>query len=233
VLKDGRTVSVFKLVNKPTDRQYLLTNPDGYSLTYNGLVTAVEKRRSHGWQASGSYTYSRAYGLQPSSGSTASGPQVSTVSPPNPLTYGRDPNDLINASGRLPNDRPHQFRVMGGVDVLRTGFVVAANLQHFTGKPWAATALINPQNAQQRVLLEPRGTRRLSSQTLLDLRVSRTLRLSSLGSIDLLLDVLNVLNDGAEENLASDDLFSAQFGQPTSFIDPRRAMLGVRINFGR
>jgi hypothetical protein len=122
---------------------------------------------------------------------------------------------------------------MGGVDVLRTGFVVAANLQHFTGKPWAATALINPQNAQQRVLLEPRGTRRLSSQTLLDLRVSRALHVSGLGSIDLLLDVLNVLNDAAEENLASDDLFSAQFGQPTSFIDPRRAMLGVRINFGR
>jgi hypothetical protein len=233
MLKDGRTVSVFKLVNKLTDRQYLLTNADGYSLTYNGVVTAVEKRRSHGWQASGSYTYSRAYGLQPSSGSTASGPQVSTVSPPNPLTFGRDPNDLINATGRLPNDRPHQFRVMGGVDVLRTGFVVAANLQHFTGKPWAATSLINPQNAQQRVLVEPRGTRRLSSQTLLDLRVSRTLHVSGLGSIDLLLDVLNALNDAAEENIASDELFSAQFGQPTSFIDPRRAMLGVRMNFGR
>jgi TonB dependent receptor-like, beta-barrel/Carboxypeptidase regulatory-like domain len=233
LLKDGRTVSVFKLVNNLTDRKYLLTNPDGYSLTYNGLVTAVEKRRSHGWQASGSYTYSRAFGLQPSSGATASGEQRSTVSPPNALTFGRDPNDLINASGRLPNDRPHQFRVMGGVDVLRTGFVVAANLQHFTGKPWAATALINPQNAQQRVLLEPRGTRRLSSQTLLDLRVSRALHVSGLGSIDLLLDVLNVLNDTAEENLASDILFNAQFGQPTSFIDPRRAMLGVRMNFGR
>jgi hypothetical protein len=56
---------------------------------------------------------------------------------------------------------------------------------------------------------------------------------SGVGSIDLLLDVLNALNDAAEENIASDDLFSAQFGQPTSFIDPRRAMLGVRMNFSR
>ena len=50
---------VFVLVNATADRRFLLTNPDGYSLTYNGLVMAVEKRRSHGWQAFGSYTFSR------------------------------------------------------------------------------------------------------------------------------------------------------------------------------
>jgi Carboxypeptidase regulatory-like domain/TonB dependent receptor-like, beta-barrel len=233
LLKDGRTVPVFKLVNNPSDRRYLMTNPDRYSLTYNGLVTAVERRRSRGWQASGSYTYSRAYGLQPSSGASAGGAQVSTVSPPQPLTFGRDPNDLINARGRLPNDRPHVFRVVGGVEVPRTGFAIAANLQRFSGKPWAATALINPQNNQQRVLLEPRGSRRLSSQELLDLRVSRTVSFAGLGRVELLLDLLNALNDTAEENIASDNLFSAQFGQATSFMDPRRAMLGARVNLGR
>jgi hypothetical protein len=46
-------------------------------------------------------------------------------------------------------------------------------------------------------------------------------------------DVLNVLNDTAEESLASENLFNANFGQPTSFMDPRRAMLGVRLNLGR
>ena len=65
----------------PAARRFLLTNPDGYSLTYNGLVMAVEKRRSHGWQAFGSYTLSRASGLQASSGTTAAGAQVSTVAP--------------------------------------------------------------------------------------------------------------------------------------------------------
>ena len=103
-------------------RLFRLTNPEGYSLTYNGLVMAVEKRRSHGWQAFGSYTLSRAYGLQPSSGTTAAGAQVSTVGSP-PIMFGRDPNDLTNARGRLPNDRPHMFRVMGSADVPRTGFV--------------------------------------------------------------------------------------------------------------
>jgi hypothetical protein len=232
-LKDGRTISLFKLVNKPGDRLYLETNPDGYSLTYNGLVTVVEKRRANGWQALASYTYSRTYGMLPSSGATASGAQVSTISPPQPLTFGQDPNDLINARGRLPNDRPHIFRIMGAADVPRTGFIVAANFQALSGKPWAATALINPQDNQRRVLLEPRGTRRLSSQTLLDLRVSRTIPAGTLGRVELILDVLNALNDGAEESIVADDLFSPTFGQPGTFIDPRRAMLGVKINLGR
>jgi hypothetical protein len=49
----------------------------------------------------------------------------------------------------------------------------------------------------------------------------------------LLVDVLNALNDTAEESLATDNLFSPTFGQPVAFIDPRRAMLGVRLNLGR
>ena len=64
--------------------------------------------------------------------------------PPQPLTFGRDPNDLTNARGRLPNDRPHMFRVMGSVDVPRTGFVVAANLQHFSDAPLRAVEKTAP-----------------------------------------------------------------------------------------
>jgi hypothetical protein len=50
--------------------------------------------------------------------------------------------------------------------------------------------------------------------------------------LELLFDVLNALNDTAEEALATDNLFSANFGRPTMFVDPRRAMLAVRLTFG-
>jgi hypothetical protein len=239
-LADGRVLPVSVLVNGTAARRILLTNPDGYSLTYNGLVTVVEKRRSNGWQAFGSYTWSRASGLQAYSGTTAAGPQVSTIGAPpggfstGIITFGRDPNDLANARGRLPNDRPHMFRFMSSVDVPRTGFVLAANLQVSSGKPWAATAQVSlPQNTDQRILLEPRGSRRLSSQSLLDLRVSRAIRFTSAGRIELLVDLLNVFNDTAEEGLASDNLFGSNFGQPTAFLDPRRAMVGIRMNLGQ
>jgi Carboxypeptidase regulatory-like domain/TonB dependent receptor-like, beta-barrel len=237
-LADGRTVPVFELANGTAARRYLLSNPDGYSLTYNGLVMAVDKRRSHGWQALGSYTFSRAWGLQASSGQTAAGAQSSTVALPN-TPFGRDPNELTNARGRLPNDRPHILRVMGSVDIPRTGLAVAANLQHFSGKPWAATAQITLPQGDQRVFLESRGARRLSSQTLVDLRLSRPISFSRLGRVELLLDLLNALNDRAEEGLTTDVLVTEtlktnpDFGRPTVFMDPRRAMVGVRLNLGR
>jgi hypothetical protein len=232
-LADGRTVPVFVLVNSTADRRFLLTNPADYSLTYDGLVMAVEKRRSHGWQAFGSYTFSKAYGLQVSSGAAASDPQVSTIAGSPYLTFGQDPNSLTNARGRLPNDRPHMLRVMGSVDVPWIGLVVAGNAQYFSGKPWAATALISPlPQGDQRVLIESRGSRRLSAQTIVDLRVSKAFSIGTT-RIELLADVLNALNDTAEERLASDNAFSSNFGQPNAFIDPRRVMLGVRFNLGR
>lgn len=59
----------------------------------------------------------------------------------------------------------------------------------------------------QRILLQPRGSRRLSPQSLLDLRVSKMLGFGA-GRVELLLDVLNLLNDTAGETLATDNLFS-------------------------
>jgi hypothetical protein len=234
-LPDGRSLPVFVLTSSTSSRRFLLTNPDDYSLTYNGLVMVLERRRANGWQARGSYTFSRAYGLQASSGASAADPQVSTVAPAFPTaTFGRDPNNLTNANGRLPNDRPHMFRLMGTIDVPRTGgLTVSGNLQYFSGKPWASTAQVSLPQGDQRILLEPRGSRRLSSQTLLDLRASYAFHVGQLGRIDVMCDLLNVLNDTAEEALATDNFYSPNFGLPSVFIDPRRAMLGVRLNLGR
>jgi len=229
-LADGRVVPVRVLVNSTADRRFLVTNPDGWSLKYNGLVMAVEKRASHGWQAFGSYTFSRVYGLQASSGTSAAGGQSSTIAPN--VTFGRDPNDLTNARGRLLNDRPHMFRVMGTVNVPQTGLAIAANFQYFSGKPWAATAQIGLPQGSQRIFLEPRAARRLSSQSLLDLRVSRKILSGRFGQVELLADVLNVLNSSAEEGLSTDNLYAANFGRPTIFTDPRRAMFGVRLKLG-
>jgi len=232
----GVTVPVFLLSSPLPSRLYRLTNQDDYAMQYDGLVMVVEKRRANGWQAFGSYTLSRARGLQPSSGTTAAGTQVSTVAPPpapGGITFGRDPNDLTNAEGRLPNDRPRMFRVMGSVDIPRSGVAVAANLQYFDGKPWAATGqTLVPQNNAQRVQLETRGTRRLSSQTLLDLRLSRPMAIGG-ARVELTLDILNVLNETAEESIATDVLAAQNFGQAASFVDPRRAMISVRLNLGR
>jgi hypothetical protein len=230
----GGLLPVLVLTNRPSDRRFLLANPGELFLEYDGVVLAVEKRLSQRWQASASYTRSRAYGLQVMSNGTADAPQFSTIARPGFLTFGQDPNDLTNAAGRLPNDRPNIVRSTGVVH-LWAGFLVAANLQHFSGKPWAATAqvLLAQGQGNRRVMLEPRGSRRLSSQSLMDLRISKTVRVPKAGNIDLSVDVLNLLNDRAEEALASDTLSASTFGRPTQFMDPRRVMFGARLAFGR
>ena len=209
-LANGQVLPIYRLTNPPAARRFLLTNPDGYFVNYHGLVLAADKRMANGWQASGSYTFSRTRGLQASSGGPADAAQLNTVAPAN--TFGRDPNDLTNATGRLPNDRPHAFRLMGSVTLPRTSIMLAANLQHFSGKPWAATTQVSLPQGDQRILLEPRGSRRLPSQSLVDLRVARPFQVGGVGTVDLMLDVLNLLNETAEESIGSDNLFATNFG---------------------
>jgi hypothetical protein len=129
---------------------------------------------------------------------------------------------------------------MSSVDVPRTGFTIAANYQYFSGKPWTASAnVVLSQNPNQRILIEPRGSRRLSSQSLLDLRISRPITIAPGRRIELLFDILNALNDAAEESIVTDTLVTESikanpsFGQPDAFVDPRRVMLGIRVNLGK
>jgi hypothetical protein len=68
---------------------------------------------------------------------------------------------------------------------------------------------------------------------MLDVRASRTIHFGRGAQVELLFDVLNLLNDTAEEAIATDTLASPNFGLPTVFVDPRRATLGVRLNLGR
>jgi hypothetical protein len=169
-LSDGRNVPVYALGNGTAARRFLLTNPPDYFLRYNGMLIAFEKRWSVGWQALASYTLSKAEGLGPSSAAAAGTGQFSSTFGGN--AFGRDPNTLTNAAGVLPNDRTHVFRLMGSVAIAETGVVFATNLQYFTGVPWAATTQISPQQGLTRLILETPGTQRLSSQTLLDVRLS-------------------------------------------------------------
>jgi len=230
-LADGRSLPVHVLTSAPGGRRFLLTNPGDYFMHYDGMVLAANRRLANGWQASASYTFSRTQGLQPSSGGPADAAQLNTVAPAN--VFGRDPNNLTNATGRLPNDRPHAFRFMGSVTVPRAGVVVAANLQHLSGKPWAATTQVALPQGDQRILLETRGSRRLPSQSLVDLRVSRRFQIRNGMGVDLMVDVLNLANESAEEAVASDNAFAQNFGVGTVFVDPRRVMVSVRFNLGR
>jgi hypothetical protein len=228
-LPDGQTIPVFSLVSPPEDRLFLLTNPEELYFRYEGLLLTFEKRWSDGWQSLVSYSVSEAVGLQASNSRPAGSPQISSTF--GNLPFGRDPNDYTNASGNLNNDRTHLFRVQGAVEIPRIEVLVGANFRHFTGQPWAAFANVRLPQGPQRIFIEPRGARRLSSQTLFDLRVSKIFRFGREGSLEVLGDLLNLLNDEAEVGLLSNNFYSPNFEKEGSFILPRRVMVGVKVFF--
>jgi hypothetical protein len=63
------------------------------------------------------------------------------------------------------------------------------------------------------------------------MRLSKIFRFGKSAKVELLVDMLNLLNETAEEGLISHNIFSANFEEPKRFVDPRRAMIGVKFSF--
>jgi hypothetical protein len=228
-LENGQAIPVFALVTPTEDRLFLLTNREELFLRYNGLLLTFEKRWSDRWQALVSYSISESVGLQATNKWEPGSSQSSTTLGWN--GFGRDPNDYTNATGPLNNDRTHMFRVQGAVEVPRVGVLVGANFQYLTGQPFAAFANVRLPQGSRQIFVEPRGARRLSAQALLDLRVSKIFRFGRKGKVEILADILNVVNDTAEVSLVTNNFFSPNFGEESRFVDPLRAMLGVKFSF--
>ncbi len=236
-LDDGSLLDVFNITTDPSDRFYLLGNcPCGpesmdfpnFFMDIDGLEFKVTKRMANNWQALVSYNYSHARGLM---GHNYAGPSSSQESRVRSGAIGRDPNQFTNAEGNLLNDRTHTFILTGTYEFPGIELLIGANYRYFTGKPWASQARPRLPQGRQTIYLEPLGSRRLSSQNNLDLRVSKIFRFGEAGKFELFADILNVLNETAEEDIASRNAFSSNLGEGNRWVDPRRAFIGVKVAY--
>jgi hypothetical protein len=228
-LPDGRPIEVFPLQNSPAERFYLLSNRPDYFIRYHGFLATARRRWAEGWQLLLSYSRSEGRGLQSQNGDEPAGMQGSVTTSFNP--FGRDPNDLTNATGILPTDRTQMVRVQASVQIPRLDVLLALHFQYLTGRPYTALTNVTLPQGVRPVYIEPLGSRRFSSQELLDLRLSKSFPIGAGRTIELLADVLNALDDTAEEGVATRNFFSPNFGVGTNFVPPRRAMIGVRLSF--
>jgi len=159
---------------------------------YRGLELKFQKRMSNGWQLLGSLVWSKAYGTWGSLGDQTWGWSTS----------GNTPNFYVNREGRTNVDRPLIIKLMGTVR-LPYGILLSGYFRHSSGSPWARYALIRPpasftsvNNAYiwyYGVLLEPRGSRRNPSSTILDLRLEKEFRIGDFGKIGAYIDAYNIL----------------------------------------
>jgi hypothetical protein len=227
-LQDGTSLEVYPLENSPGERFFLLSNRGDTFIRHRAFLLTARKRWAGRWQLLLSYSHSKATGLQSQNGQESLGMQGSVTTSFN--SFGRDPNDLTNATGILPTDRTHTLRVQGVVEIPKVDILVGANFQYVTGRPYTALANVTLPQGVRPIFIEPLGSRRLSSQALLDLRLSRTFRMGPARSLEILVDILNAFDDTAEEGVATRNYFSPNFGVATDFVTPRRAMVGVRLS---
>ncbi len=208
--------------------QYLSEKPR-YESTYHGLFLTFNKRFSNGWGLTSSYTWSRSEGLIPNPLSQVQQEPLYAV------RSGSNPNNFINARGRLQGDRPHMFRLQG-VFQLPWEILFSTSVNFSSGAPFnRQIRLFNlgvPGGTP--VIMEPTGSSddlRRSPFKNLDFRVGRRIPLG--GDVVLRLDatLLNAFNNDAELYFSTLQLDEGEEFSPSEWVLPRRLMLRVVVEF--
>jgi len=232
----GSTVNVYRLLTPSAQSIFLMTNaagPSGEILfnRYNGVTITATKRMSHKWQGTFSLVLSKSEGREPSS---IQGPRASQST--TPAAFGRfpnGPNDFINSDGLLIADRPviAKAQIVYG---LPWNLTLSGNVQHQTGRPWGRQIRVSGlafPNAPT-IYMEPLdGSLRVPDLNLIDMRLQKSFQFQRTTKADVYVDFLNLTNADATENVGSRLGTSTSYGLPTSYILPRRAMIGLRFRF--
>lgn len=224
-----------------------LNNVKNLKQQYSGWQIVLRKRMSNNWQFYASATWSQAQG-NVDLGSLAS----SSFS-----QLANSPNSLINVttSSRLDLDRPFSLKIMGTYR-LPKDIYLSAYFYSLSGTPWARTVTIVPpeswleehqaQNFPVIVYLEEPGSRRLPSFQSLDLRLEKSFKVGQNTSLNVWVDVLNLLgkkygvqefNDGgywypqAEGSSSGTRIFSPNYQKILALYGTRTAQLNISLRF--
>ncbi|MEO6402821.1 MAG: hypothetical protein ABIP62_12505, partial [Vicinamibacteria bacterium] len=256
----------YKWANRSTSSNSVyITNPDGLQYLdpsgavlgtldayrrYKGAMFVLSKGYSNRWRAQLSYVLSKTEGTINNGtegtygvGSFYSSPTVS----------------LVNADGRLSNDRTHEIKAMVGVQIPRVEVSVNAYFRSLSGAPYtpyaqlsgsttgySATGYYFAGSSGRRAALEPRGSRRFDSIRVLDLRLEKIFKIGGDHRLSVYSDILNALNadtvSAVFTNSAGTTVFNpppatagsttrVPFGGPATILSPRQIQIGARWSF--
>lgn len=208
----GNTIKVYNQVT-PLQNLYLVTNP-GDELTYKGFMLVANKRLSNNWQLYSSITLSRAW--------------------MKPKGY-RDKNELINAEGPMrierARDRTWMFKV-GGIYLAPYDIVLSTNVIYQQGASWERTVRVPGLNqGGKTIMAEPRGSRRMPNELYFDVKIEKAFNFADRYTAKIGIDIFNLLNKDTNLYWGSTLADSPSWMVPSSYITPRRAMVGLHFIF--
>jgi outer membrane receptor protein involved in Fe transport len=225
---NGQTVTFYSRNSLMAIQQYIV-NPEGANRDYDGVEFTLNKRFSRGFYLNISYVYANSRGL------------ITTARADESLGGGaggffQNPNAHINALGRLPLERRHQFKIEGMVRG-PWGINLGGYFRYLSGTRLTRTitsSLIGvslPQGATT-IYAETRGSDSLPDFWQLDLRLEKTFRISVL-NVGIFADCFNVFNMAFATAMwtNSSNLTTYKYREMTGINDPRIVQLGARIEF--
>jgi outer membrane receptor protein involved in Fe transport len=237
----GRTLQLFGLVTDPELRKFRITNSPRLTSDISAVSGGFMKHMRDNWQLNASATWMRAKGSlqegQGGAGEQGSGVGITQRGGLQFRSFGRNPNQFVNAEGRLRSDVEWQFKAQL-VFQLPAGFLVSGNFSHRSGAhlirryrvPTDVTGI--PADSTNVLILQPRGENgRIDSVTLFDARLQKDFKLSGKVKLSVFADVLNLLNEDATQSVQSTLVTSSVFWYPSDPVDPRRAMIGAKFRF--
>ena len=254
------TIPVFAWANRAESRDTILvTNPDGFRYLdpagtvlgtvdaerrYRALMVVLSKSYAHRFRGQLSYLLSKAEGTIDNTSEGSFG--ISSF-------YQSPSRVLVNSRGRLRNDRTHELKVLAGYRIPRIELAVNIYWRALSGRTYTpfqrfGTDALNfstyhfPASGRE-PLLEPRGSRRLPTESYLDLRIEKAFSIGGGGGrIGVYADITNVFNEDTVTDaltrvpatslfVGPGDSVAVPFGAPSSVIPPRQIVLGARWSF--
>lgn len=230
---NGKTYTAYNQTNFPAE-DHLLTNPEDWGQTYNGVMFQLMKRYSHNWLLNASFTYSKAEGLNLSSGKSSGTYSTSQSLVWYTGKFGVDPNDLINAKGVLNLDRRWSLKVSAAYN-FPLDILASVNLTYQQGRPRKTFVRIYDLNQRPgtyyTIIADPPGTERFENMLLVDLRIQKTFKIYKTLKFHAFGDIFNLFNDDSYYRFRSFSAWSTSYNVPMYMPDPRRVQVGLKLEF--
>jgi hypothetical protein len=206
--------------SNPGGANWLVATEPTAKRNYTAATVVIERKWMDDWSMSASFTRSRRYGnIASSDGYDSWGPYES-------------PNYQINAYGLLPGNNDYEGKIHGMVKLPWT-LKLSANFTYLSGQrftPYVRTPY-GDNGLRSYLYVETRGSEKYPSEHLLDLRLSKDVKLFAKSNLEVFAQVFNVLNTGTVLSYSSERINSSAYGIPSSVEQGRRLQLGLRYAF--
>lgn len=183
---------------------------------YTGVEFTLAKRFSRRWHAIAGATFGKNEGG---------------------VDFGdlNDPNNTTNQQGIVGNDSRYSFKLAGGYMIPRAEVMLSGTFLWNNGYPYQSTMSVTRANvptltrSSQTIRLTERGAERLEDVKLLDLRLSKNIKLGNGVKLQPQIEVFNLLNASTIVNIAATT--GSRYLFPTEILAPRIFRFGASLNF--